>query len=134
MPRTPYEITSQLKKSGSVTLDVNGNGVLYFQTDSANQRWEVTSVVVYTNQSATSTTVPVATLALNAADLATSSPGNQMGATWSGNQDTFTGTWDIGPCDFMSVIFGAPNGTNGGALHNVIATAVVTGTKYTERG
>ena len=127
------ETGSQLRKTGSVVLDGNGNGVLNFDPDHANQRWVITQVVVSTDQSATSTVIPVATLALNAVTMGTLSPGNQRGATWSGIQDTFTGNMDVGPCDFMAVIFGPPAGTSGTALSGVTATAICTGTKYTRR-
>lgn len=133
MPRT--EIPGELKKTGSVTLDANGNGVLTFDPDHANQRWEVTSIVVKTNQPAAATVTPVATTAINTITLGTMSPGNQRGASWSGNQDTFTGLMKIGPCDFLTIIFSPPPGQAGAAavLNGVIATAVVSGTKFTRR-
>lgn len=127
------EIQGQLKKSGQVTLDANGNGVITFDPDNARQRWEVRQVVVTTNQASTATTVPVVTLAVNTVAFSTMSPGNQRGATWNGNQMTFTGKEDIGPCDFFTVIFRPPNGASGGSLSGVICTAVVTGDKYTRR-
>jgi hypothetical protein len=108
---TVNEIQSQLRTAGSVTLDGNGNGVIIFDTNSANQRWEVTSITVKTNQPANATTVPVAQIALNTTDVSTMSDGNNRGATWSGNQDIFQGTVDVGPVDFLSVIFGPPPGT-----------------------
>lgn len=128
------ETQGLLKKSGQVTLDANGNGVLIFDPDSANQRWVVDTVVVTTNQPGTATTVPTCTIAMNTTQLSTMSPGNQRGSTWSGNQDVFTNAnMDIGPCDFLSVIFSPLQGTSGAALNGVIATAVITGTKYTRR-
>ena len=128
------EITGELKKSGQVTLDSNGNGILFFDPDHANQRWEINSIVVATNQAATATTVPVVTLALNTTALSTLSAGNQRGATWNGNKETFTGTMHVGPCDFLSVIFAPPTGQSGTPLSGVIASAVVSGTKFTRRG
>lgn len=128
------EAQAPLKKSGQVTLDANGNGVLHFDPDNAHQRWEVTSVVVSTNQGATATVVPVATVALNSTDITTMSAGNARGASWSGNQDTFQGQVDVGPCDFLTVLFSPAPGQNAAALAGVIASAVVTGTKYTRRG
>jgi hypothetical protein len=129
-PATWTETQAQLRKTGSCTLDANGNGVIIFDPDNARQRWVVTSVVVSDNQSATSTVIPVATVALNTTALSTMSSGNQRGATWSGNQDTFQGSLDVGPCDFMAVLFSPPPGTGGSALAGVICTAIVTGTKY----
>jgi len=123
----------QLKKSGQVTLDANGMGTLYFTPDNARQRWVVTSIIVSTNQPATSTVTPVATVALNSNDLETMSAGNQRGASWSGNQDSFSGQLDVGPCDNLSVIFSPPPGQSATPLVGVIASAVVTGSKFTRR-
>lgn len=132
-PKAPVEISAQLKKSGSVTLTATG-GVIIFDPDHANQRWEVESVVTTTNQAATATVVPVTTVALNTPVPSLLSPGNSRGATWSGNQDTFTGKVDVGPCDSLCVLFTPPPGQSGTPLVGVIAHAVVTGTKYTRRG
>ena len=128
------EITSDLKKSGQVTLNASGIGVLQFYPDHANQRWEVDTVVVSTNQAATATTVPVASLALNTVDPSTASAGNAQGSTWNGNSETFTGTLKVGECDFLAVIFTPPAGASGTPLAGVIGSAVLTGTKYTRRG
>lgn len=128
------EIKADLKKSGQVELNASGVGVLQFFPEHANQRWEVDSVVVSTNQPATATTVPVATLALNAVDPTTSSPGNQQGSTWNGNQETFSGQILVGECDFLSVMFTPPAGASGTPLAGVIGTAVITGSKFTRRG
>lgn len=105
------EAAGQLRASGTVILDESGNGVISLSPDNARQRWEVTSVVVSTNQAAAATVVPVATVALNTSDIATLSDGNNRGQSWSGNQDTFAGKTDIGPCDNLSVGFSAPPGT-----------------------
>lgn len=128
------EIAGDLHKSSQVTLNSTGNGVLIFDPDHANQRWEVESVVVSTNQASTATIVPFVTLAQNTTQLSTLSAGNQRGATWNGNKETFTGKWKIGPCDFLAVIFSPPAGQSGASMSGVIASAVVTGTKYTRRG
>lgn len=128
------EIQSQLKKSGQVTLNAAGNAVLQFYPDHANQRWEVDSVVVATNQAATATTVPYVSLALNTVDAATASAGNAQGSTWNGNSETFTGKILVGECDFLAVLFTPPTGSSGTPLSGVIGSAVVTGTKFTRRG
>lgn len=137
MPWTPpdhwTEQVGQLRKTGQVTLNSAGKGVLTFDPDNARQRWEVTQVVVTTNQASTATTVPVATIARNTVDLSTMSPGNQGSATWSGNQDTWTGEELIGPCDWLAVLFTPPPGQSGTPLAGVICTAIVTGTKFTRR-
>ena len=131
------EVASQLKKSGQVKLDTNGNGVLIFDPDSANQRWVIGSIVVSTNQAATATVVPQCQLAMNTTSLSQLSAGNQRGSTWSGNQDTFAGPVDVGPCDFIALLFYPPPGSTGAQialLSGVIASAVVSGTKFTRRG
>lgn len=130
------ETASQLRKSGQVKLDAGGKGTLSFDTDSANQRWVVTSVVITTNQNATATVVPQCTLALNTTDISQLSAANQRGTSWSGNNDTFSGTVDVGPCDFLSLMFFPPPGSTGAQialLAGVIANVVVNGTKYTRR-
>jgi hypothetical protein len=132
-PSAWVESASQLKKSASVMLDANGNGVITFDPDSAHQRWVVEQVVVTTNQPASAVVVPVASLAINTVDLTTMSSGNQRGATWNGIQDTFTGNMDVGPCDFLTVLFNAPTGDDGTQIAGVQANVIVTGTKYTRR-
>jgi len=127
------EVQTLLKKSGQVKLDSSGNGVLTFDTDSARTRWEVTGVVTTTNQASTASVVPIVTLAINSTAYGTMSPGNQRGGdTWSGNQDSWSGQIDIGPCDFLSVIFRPPTG-QGASLSGVIASVVVTGRRFTRR-
>lgn len=120
-----------LRQSGQVTLNSSGNGTVYLQPTSSHMRWEVTSVVVSTNQAANATVVPTATLALNSNDLSTMSISNSGGQTYSGNNDTFTGSFDVGPCDFIGIIFSPATGTSGASLSGVICSATVYGTKYT---
>lgn len=122
--------------SGSVVLDSTGSGVITFDPANARQRWEVKAVRVSTNQAATATTVPVATMARNTTIASQLSQGNNFGASWSGNQDVFTGQMDIGPADFLSVIFAPPPGATAAqvaALAGVTCYATVTGTRYTRR-
>lgn len=136
MPALPGEVEGELKKSGSVTFNASGLGVLTFDPDNANQRWEVTSVVNATNQPATATVIPVATVAINTVTFATLSQGNQRGATWSGNQDVFQGLVKVGPADFLTISWSPPAGATPAqiaTLAGVIASAVITGTKYTRR-
>jgi hypothetical protein len=133
MPALPGEQAVPLKKSGTVVLTAAG-GVLIFDPDHANQRWEVSTVVTATDQAATATTIPVCTLALNTTVASQLSQGNQRGASYSGNQDTFAGLIDVGPCDYLSVIYTPPPGQSGTPLVGVRASAVVTGTKFNRRG
>lgn len=127
------ETQAQLKKSGQVTLNAAGQGTVFFTPDSARQRWVVGSVIVKTNQAFSAGTVPTVQIALNSNDVTTMSDGNSLGSTWSGNQDTYTGEIDVGPCDNLSIIFAPPTGQSGTSLSGVICTAVVTGVKYTRR-
>jgi hypothetical protein len=130
------ETEGQLFRAGQVTLDSGGNGVLTFDPSSARERWVVKTVVVSTNQSATATTVPVATVAKNTAVVSQLSQGNNRGQSWSGNQDIFSGETDISAADFLSVLFSPPPGATAGqiaALSGVICYATVTGTRYTRR-
>lgn len=131
----PNEIAADLKKSAQTTLNASGLAVVTFSPDHANQRWEVTYIGVSTNQNATATLIPNAVPALNTTSLSTMSAGNQRAqATWSGNNDAFRGLIDVGPCDFLSVLFYPPTGQSGAPLSGVIASVVITGTKYTKRG
>lgn len=130
------EIEGRLVKSGSVKLDSTGNGVITLDPENARQRWEVASVVVSTNQSATATVVPVATVAKNTSIASQLSQGNNGGQSWSGNQDVFAGKWEISAADYLSVIFSPPPGATGGqiaALSGVICYATITGAKFTRR-
>lgn len=136
MPALAGEVEGLLKKSGTATLNASGLAVLTFDPDNANQRWEVTEVVNFTNQAATATVIPVATVAVNSVTFGTMSAGNQRGATWSGNQDVFRGLVDVGPADFLTISFSPPAGATGAqiaTLSGVIASVVITGRKYTRR-
>jgi hypothetical protein len=130
------ETASQLRKSGQVTLNAAGLGVLTFETDNSNQRWVITQVVVNTNQPAAAITVPQCTLALNTTDISQLSQGNTRGTTYSGNNDTFSASVDVGPMDYASLLFFPPPGSTAAqvtALAGVIAGATVQGVKYTRR-
>lgn len=130
------ETETLLARSGQVILDSSGNGTLIFDPASARTRWVVKSVVVSTNQAANATVIPVATVARNTVQAAVLSQGNNQGQSWSGNQDTFAGSIDIGPCDFLSVLFSPPPGATGAQialLSGVTGFATVTGTAYTRR-
>jgi hypothetical protein len=127
------EVQGQLRKAGQVTLDSTGNGVLTFDPASARERWEVETVVVRTSQAATATVVPVATVGLNTVVASQLSQSNSRGQSWSGNQDIFSGRIDVGPCDYLSVIFTPAPGQNGSSMSGVIAYATVTGKRFTRR-
>ena len=132
-PKHWVETEAQLKKSSPVTLNSSGQGTIYFTPDTARQRWVVDTIIVSTNQAFNAGTVPTVTLGLNSNDVTTMSDGNNLGQTWSGNQDTYTGSADVGPCDNFSVIFAPPTGQAGTSLAGVICTATITGVKYNRR-
>lgn len=127
------ETQSILKKSGTTTLNANGAGVIYFNTDSARQRWVINSIIVKTSQAFNAGTVPTVTIALNSNDVTTMSQGNQLGSTWSGNQDTYEGEIDLSSGDFLSILFAPPTGQPGTSMAGVNCTAVLTGVKYSRR-
>ena len=107
--------------------------MLIFDPQNARQRWEVKTVVVSTNQAATATVVPVATVAKNTTAVSTLSQGNNLGQSWSGNQDIFAGRWISGRLISCRCCSAPPPGQSGGPLSGVIAYATVTGTRYTRR-
>jgi len=114
--------TGQLHRGGSVTLDGNGNGTLIFAPDNANQSWNVTAVYIQSNQDPSASVVPQVQAYVNTP----SSAGNSRGASWAGNQTSFSGRITAGPCDVLYVVFTAgPPGT--------ICSAVLDGT-YETRG
>jgi hypothetical protein len=130
------EVASQLRASGRTVLNSAGTGAVSFSPDNASQRWVIASVVVSTNQAVAAQTVPQCTLALNTTDISQLSQGNARGTSWSGNNDTFNGAVDVGPVDFVSLLFYPPPGSSPSqiaALSGVTAYVVVTGTKYTRR-
>jgi hypothetical protein len=130
------ETSSQLRQSGQVKLNSAGIGTLTFETDSANQRWVITQIVITTNQAATATVVPQCTLALNTTDITQLSQANARGTSWSGNNDTFSASVDVGPMDFVSLLFFPPPGSTPAQialLAGVIAGVTIQGTKYTRR-
>lgn len=134
VPDSWTETPGILQTSGSVTLAADGTGVITFDPDNANQRWEVTNIDVSTNQAGTATTIPVVTIALDTVAVATLASYNQQGSTWSGNQDQWSGgTIDVGPCNFLSICFAPVPGASGTPLAGVVAKARVRGTKYTRR-
>lgn len=115
------EIQGLLNKSGSVILDSNGDGTIDFSVDNAWQRWEVESVVVSTSQP--SSTPPYPTAEVFAGPI---SPAFSQGATWTGNQDTFTGIADVDDGTDLHVVFT-------GGIPGTTAIARVHGKKITER-
>lgn len=122
LAQAPNEVAGNLKKAGSVKLDSSGRGVVSFITDNSWQRWEVDAIAVKTNQGATQVPVPVAEAFVNDP----SSAGNSEGGTSSGSQDTMSGRINLSGPDTLNIVWT-------GGISGTIATAIVTGTKYTKR-
>jgi hypothetical protein len=96
----------------------------------------LTYVTVSTNQPATAVVVPQCTLALNTTDITQLAQSNNYGTSWSGNNDTFNASIDVGPEDFITLLFFPPPGSTPAQialLAGVIAGATVQGVKYTRR-
>ena len=123
------EVSGQLKQSSSIMLDANGNGAIYFTPNNSHQRWEISSVVVSTNQGPTNIPIPTAEIFINGVSFGTTivtSTGQSLGATWSGNQDSFSGKADVGPCDSLAIVFT-------GGIAGTMAFSNIRGTYYTRR-
>jgi len=115
----PTEVTGQLHESGRVVLDSSGYGEIYFSVYNAWQRWEVDSVVVKTSQATDQTPYPKAEVYAGfIADVFS------QGATWTGNQDTFSGRVDVDDGTDMIIVFS-------GGIAGTTATAIVYGKRYT---
>jgi hypothetical protein len=133
-PAAWVETATQLKTSGVCTLGASGLGVISVSPTSANMRWVLDSVIVTNSQPGAANPVPWATLALNTTVFSQMSQGNQRGTTISSNSCTFSGSIDVGPCDFLSVLFYPAPGTSGAGFSGVTCAAVFTGTRYTRTG
>lgn len=124
MPARAGELEALLKKNGSVKLDANGNGTLYFDPDNANQRWEISGTVISTDQGLT-TPYPLATGYVGPE----TSTGNAVWASASGNQDVIGQQGD--PLYLDAALTYAIVWTGGVAGSH--AFAQVSGHKYTRR-
>jgi hypothetical protein len=112
-----------VRRRKSVTLDASGNGTVTFGVDwSSNHKWVINSVIVATSQLPTTSPYPTATVYLGGQQV-----GVSEGATWTGNQDVFTGVAEM-TCDDLNVVF------TGGVVGSV-ATVIIEGDSYlwTER-
>jgi hypothetical protein len=111
-----------LKRAGSVTLDANGNGTITFIPHNAQQSWEVTYIAASTNQSPTATVVPQVESFVNGVlDRC-----NSRGASWAGNQTSFSGLIKVGSCDNLNIVFTA-------GVPGTVASVVLEGTYTTRR-
>jgi hypothetical protein len=107
-----------VRRRQNVTLDGNGDGTITFGVDwSANHKWIITSLLVSTTQAPTTAPYPTATAYLGGQQV-----GVSEGATWTGNQDIFTGTAEMGADELYVVWTGGVPGS--------VATAIIEGDSY----
>lgn len=119
-------IVTPLKTAQNVTLDSNGNGVLYFQTDSGSQEWYVQRIAVRTTQTPTQTPFPQAEVF----DTDSPTSGSSLGATASGHNDIYDaagGPIHVGTADTLSVVWT-------GGIPGTVASATLRGIKVLRRG
>lgn len=106
----------EVRRRQSVTLDASGNGSVTFIVWTSNQRWIIEYIGVQTNQSPTTAPYPTATVYEGPQQA-----GMADGATWTGNQDTFTGRFVMDACTDLTVAFT-------GGVAGSVATVVIEGT------
>jgi hypothetical protein len=141
------EAAGQLRLSGSAVMGA-GQAVISFDPSNARQRWEVTGVVVSTDQAASATAVPVVAVVLNAADRVPVSQGGKRSHSWDGNMVTLAVKVKAGPADSVAVVFTDPGAASaasgiyldeytatypGTAMDGITCYATITGTRYTRR-
>lgn len=111
-----WTAVGEIRRRQSVTLDASGNGSVTFIVRHANQRWIIRYVGVSTSQAPTTAPYPTATVYEGPQQA-----GMSDGATWTGNQDTFTGRFIMDAGTDLTVAF------TGGVVGSV-ATVVIEGT------
>lgn len=117
---TDKDLTGDWSRAGSAVLDVNGNGLIVFDSDNAWQTVTVEYVVVSTDQAA-GTSIP--TVRVYKGEPAAA---NFEGGTIDGNLDTGVGRIVMGPADEIQVKFT-------GGVPGSRATARLSGTFVTRR-
>jgi hypothetical protein len=113
--------SGDLHRGGSVTLNASGNGTVAMLPDHANQSWQVTYIWVSTNQSPTATTVPQVESFVNGV----LDRMNSRGASWAGNQTSFSGLIKVSGLDTLNIVFTA-------GVPGTVASVVVEGTYRTK--
>ena len=116
LPGGDWAEVGEVRRRLSVTLDGSGNGAVTFTVRHANQRWIIHYIGVSTSQAPTTAPYPTATVYEGPQQA-----GMADGATWTGNQDTFTGRFVMDACTDLTVAF------TGGVAASV-ATVVIEGT------
>ena len=107
-----------VRRRASVTLDANGNGSVEFGvTYSSNHKWVISDVVISTNQATNVAPYPNATVYLGGQQA-----GVSEGASWTGNQDTLTGVFEMTGEDLFVQFAGGVAGS--------VATVIIEGDSY----
>ena len=119
---TDFVPVGDIRRRLSVTLDGSGNGSVTFTVRHTNQRWVIEFVGVSTNQAPTVAPYPTATLYEGPQQA-----GMADGATWTGNQDTFTGRFVMDACTDLTVAFT-------GGVAGSVATVVIEGANELRAG
>jgi hypothetical protein len=141
------EITGQLRLSGQAAVN-SGVAVIRFDPGSGRERWEVRSVVASTNQAASATSIPKVAVMLGASQFVPVSQAGNRGHSWDGNMVTLACNVNVGPADWLGIVFTSPDPYEttgvyldmytdaypGTLADGTICYAVITGTRYTRRG
>ena len=115
--RRPIKFTWALNETGTVTLDANGNGTFSLIPGGARERWLVTLINTFVQQ--TTLAVPVLRVYRGSA-----MPINQLGGTYTGNLDSnSTDQWMLNMNEGLVFQY------TGGAVGDV-ATARIEGARY----
>jgi hypothetical protein len=110
-----FNSVGRVRRTSSVKLDGSGNGEVLFDVPSANHRWILETVVVNVSGAAPGL-FPQVVLYVGGVQ----SAGLSEGATWTGNQQTFTGRIDMDSGITLMVAFiGGPAAA--------MATAIIEG-------
>jgi len=106
-----------VRRRASVKLDASGDGSVSFDVFTANSRWVIESVVCSAS-GATPALYPQAVLYVGGQQ-----SGVSEGASWIGNQETFTGIIEMTGADTLTVAFSG--GTSG-----TMMTVIIEGTNF----
>ena len=113
-----WQKVGSIRRRASVVLDSSGNGSVFFDTQHANQMWDIQTVQASTGQTSISVVNPQMIVYLGGVQ-----EGAREGASWVGNQVTLHGSLEMASGDTLTVQF---NGGPPGA----IATVVIQGDNY----
>lgn len=115
-PGGDWTPVGEVRRRGLAHLGSNGNGSVTFAVNHSNQRWIIRYIGVSSDQAPTTTPYPTAVVYEGPQQA-----GMADGATWTGNQDTFTGRFVMDACTDLTVAF------TGGVVGSNI-TVIIEGT------